>query len=296
MRLFFQPIERRIIGSLLLLCLLALTGCSSIRLAYGNASQLAWWWLDGYVDFASEQSPAARGALDQLAAWHRSTQLADFVALLAAAQAPMAEPTSAGEACRWQARVREQLEPTLQRALVLAAEQLPGLGDAQFRHIEQRFAKGNAEMRRDFLQADPAERQEESFKRALERAERVYGRLGDAQKRVIREGVAASPFDPEMWLAERQRRQRDLLQTLRRLKAEKADGDQRLAALRALVERMERSPDAAYRSYQLKLGDYNCSLAAAIHNSTTPGQRLKGRETLKDWEDDLRGFLPPPAQ
>lgn len=279
----------------MLLCLTALAGCSSIRLAYGNAPQLLWWWIDGYVDFSSEQSPAVKQALDKLHEWHRSTQLPELVALLASAQGPITEPTTAAQACRWQTQVREALEPTLQRALQLAAEQLPGLGEAQFRHMDQRYAKGNAEMKRDFLQADPEERLDAAVKRTMERVERVYGRVGDAQKRVVREGVAASPFDPELWLAERQRRQRDVLQTLRKLAAEKAGADERLAALRTLVQRVERSPDAEYRAYQQKLTDYNCAFAAQVHNATTPAQRLKARETLKGWEEDLRTFITPPG-
>ena len=180
----------------MLLCLTALAGCSSIRLAYGNAPQLLWWWIDGYVDFSSEQSPSVKQALDKLHEWHRSTQLPELVALLASAQAPLAEVTTAAQACRWQTQVRESLEPTLQRALQLAAEQLPGLGEAQFRHMEQRYAKGNTEMKRDFLQADPEERLDAAVKRTMERVERVYGRVGDAQKRVVRDGVASFFFHP----------------------------------------------------------------------------------------------------
>jgi len=273
----------------------ALVGCSSIRLAYGNAPQLLWWWIDGYVDFSSEQSPAVKQSLDKLHEWHRGTQLPELVALLASAQGPITEPTTPAQACRWQTQVREVLEPTLQRTLHLAAEQLPGLGEAQFRHIEQRYAKANAEMKRDFLQPDAEDREDAAVKRTLERVERLYGRVGDAQKRVVREGVVASPFSPELWLAERQRRQRDVLQTLRRLAAEKADAGERLAALRQLVQRVERSPDADYRSYQQKLTDYNCAFAAQIHNSTTTAQRQKARETLKGWEEDLRPFILPPG-
>lgn len=278
----------------MLLCLTALAGCSSIRLAYGNAPQLLWWWIDGYVDFSSEQSPAVRQGLDRLHEWHRSTQLPELLALLGSAQAQVGEPATAAQACRWQTQVREALEPTLQRALQLAAEQLPGLSEAQFRHIEQRFAKGNAEMKRDFLQPDAQERQDVAVKRTLERVERIYGRVGDAQERVVREGVAASPFDPELWLAERQRRQRDVLHTLRKLAADRAGPDERLAALRTLVQRVERSPDAEYRAYQQTLTDYNCAFAARIHNATTPAQRQKARATLKGWEDDLRSFVVPP--
>jgi DNA-binding transcriptional regulator YhcF (GntR family) len=84
-----------------------------------------------------------------------------------------------------------------------------------------------------------------------------------------------------------------VLATLRRLVAERADAGQRLAAMRALATHTERSPDPVYRAYQLKLGEYNCDFAARIHNATTPAQRLKARETLKGWEDDVRALIAP---
>ncbi len=280
-----------IIGTLLALPVAWLGGCSSISLAYNNGPQLAWWWIDGYFDFNREQTPAVKQGLDQLFDWHRKTQLALYLPLLGAAQAQVTEPTTAALACRWQDQARELLEPTLERALNSATDVLPSLGEAQFKHLEKRYVKVLAEMRDDFLQPDLAERNQQSVKRALERAERLYGRLDEAQRRVITAGVAASPFDPELWWQERQRRQRDTVQTLRRLAADKADRDQRLAALRTLVARVERSPDAAYRAYQIKLADYNCAFAAQIHNATTLAQRKQARENLKDWETDLRQLM-----
>ncbi len=276
---------------LLALPLAWLAGCSSIPLAYNNGPQLAWWWVDGYFDFNREQTPAVKQGLDKLFDWHRSTQIALYLPFLSTAQAQVTEPTTAAQACRWQDQGRELLEPTLDRALNSAADALPSLGEAQFKHLETRYVKVLAEMRDDFLQPDLVERNKQSVKRAVERAERLYGRLDEPQRRVIKAGVAASPFDPELWWQERQRRQRDTVQTLRRLAAEKADRDQRLAALRTLVARVERSPDAAYRAYQIKLGEYNCGLAAQIHNATTPAQRKQARETLKDWETDLRQLM-----
>jgi hypothetical protein len=270
--------------------LLLLGACSGVRLAYHNAPQLAWWWIDDYVDFSRAQAPLARKGLEQYFEWHRSTQLPQWAALLAAAQAEVGEPTTAPAACRWEDQVRQQLEPSLERALALAADLLPGLGAAQFKNLEQRFAKGNAEMSDDFLQPDPALRLAESIRRALDRASRLYGPLDEAQEQVVREGVAASPFNPELWRAERLRRQRDTVQTLRRLVSEGADRDARLAALRVLAVRVERSPDPEYRAYQLRLTDYNCAFAAQLHNATTPAQRRRARDNLKGWEDDLRAL------
>ena len=275
---------------LMVLLLPALSGCSALRLGYANGPQLAWWWIDGYFDFHREQAPQVKQALDKWFDWHRSSQLPDYVALLASARQQVLEPATPALVCRWQDRVREQFEPALARASADFADIVPGLGEAQFRHLEQKYAKLIDEMRADFLQADAAERQRESVKRAVERAERVYGSVDEAQLRVVTAGVLASPFSPDLWLAERQRRQRDTLQVLRRLVTERSDRDQRMAALRALVQRTERSPNPEYRAYQLKLRDYNCALAAQIHNATTPAQRQKARDSLKGWEDDLKSL------
>ncbi len=273
--------------------LLALSACSGLRLGYNNAPQLTWWWLDGYVDFDATQAPAVRQALAEYFDWHRRTQVPEFAALLAGLQPVLAEPTTGDAACSWFARARDTLDPSVDRALVQLADVLPSLKEANFRHLEQRYAKGMQEMRAEYLQADPAERRRESTRRALDRAEQLYGSLGEAQRRVIQAGLSTSPFDPEAWLAERQRRQTDTLATLRRLAAERADRDQRLAALRALVERTQLSPDPAYRAYQRRLTQFNCELAAQIHNSTTPAQRLKAQQRLKGWEDDLRALANP---
>ena len=284
-------VKAAIIGLLAVL----LGGCTAVRLGYNNGPQLAWWWLDSYVDFTREQAPLAREAVDRWFEWHRPGQLPEYAAFLVTAQQAVMAPTTATEVCRWQDAVRDKLKPAIDRALVHAADVLPLLGEAQWRHIEQRYAKGMDEAREAFLQPDPAARLAQSIKRARERPEQLYGRLDEAQLRVINAGVAASPFDAPLWLAERQRRHRDTMATLRRLSSDKADRDQRLAALRALTERIGRSSNPEYRTYQLKLTDYNCKLAAQVHNATTPAQRQRARDKLKGWEDDMRALLTPPG-
>lgn len=273
-----------------------LAGCSAIRLTYSNGPQLAWWWLDGYVDFSGEGVPRAKEAIDRWFDWHRTTQLPEYAAFLAQAQAAVTEPTTAAAACRWQQQLRDRLEPAIDRGIVAAADLVPTLGEPQWRHIERAFEKKNADMRRDYLQAGADERLKAAVKRTLDRVETLYGTVDDAQRKVVQDGVAASPFDPAAWLAERERRQKDTLQTLRRLAAERAGRDDVVAALRALAERVERSPDAGYRAYQVKLAEYNCAFAARIHNAATPAQKQAARERLKGWEEDLRSLVAqPPA-
>ena len=167
---------------------------------------------------------------------------------------------------------------------------VPLLTPAQVRHIERKFTKLNAKYRKDFLQPDPGDRLDAAVERVVERAESLYGPLEAPQEALIRRQVAASPFDPDLWLAERMQRQRDTLATLRSLQTERAGPDQVQAALRALVVRSQRSPREAYRTYDERLRAYNCALGAEVHNSMSPRQRQGAARKLKGWEDDLRAL------
>lgn len=266
-----------------------LGGCSALRLSFDNGPLLAWWWLDGYVDFSREQAAPAKAALAATFDWARATQLSGYADLAAAARADVAAPATADQACRWQQRVRDRLEPLLEQALQRGADLVPGLGEPQWQHLAVQFAKKNDELRRELLlPPTPEERLAAAVKRVSDRAEMLYGPLDAPQQAVIRAGVEASPFDARAWIAERERWQRDSLQTLRRLVAERADHDRIVAALRVLVERAENSPDPDYRRYQQRLTIYNCAFAARVHNATSPAQRQIAAERLKGWEDDLR--------
>ncbi|GAP37750.1 DUF6279 family lipoprotein [Piscinibacter sakaiensis] len=279
--------RRWIIGALILL----LAGCSTLRIGYGQGPMLAAWWLDRYADFDDGQSRRVRAALDELFRWHRGAPLADLVQWMAQVRGEVAGPITAERMCRLNDEGSQRLMAVWEHALPAIAEIAPTLQPAQLQHIAQRQAKGNEDFRDDFLQDDPAERRRESIKRARERTEMVYGRLDEAQRALLARGVAASPFDPVAWEAERLARQGEINALLRRWTTEKVPPEQIRAELKALGEHALRSPREPYRSYQRRLVDYNCAFAADLHNAMTPKQRQHAADKLKGWEDDLRSFL-----
>ena len=270
------------------LLLSVLGGCSALRLGYSQAPDLAYWWLDGYVDFSEAQTPRVRDALTAWFKWHRATQLPDYAALLSKAQAQLMEPTTPTQACQWYEDVSVRFDTAFERALPAMAEVVQTATPQQLQHLERRFAKLNQELQTEYAQADAEERAKAAAKRVLERAESFYGKLDEAQRERVVGGLPNSPFDADVWLAERKARQQDLLQTVRRLIAEKAGTEQIQAAVRVLVERSRRSPRDAYRAYQQRLTQHNCAMAAQIQNLTTPTQRRHAAQKLKRWEDDLR--------
>jgi len=281
-----------IIG-LWLLALLLLGGCSAVRIGYNQAPTLAWWWLDGYMDFDAEQAPKVKEALNQWFAWHRTTQLPDYANLLASAQVQVLQPVTPQQVCRWADDLRQRLSVAFAQGVPVAAEQLPTLRPEQLAHLERRYRKSNRDFEDDFLQQEADERLKAAVKRTVDRAEMLYGRLDERQRQLVAAGVAASPFDPAAWLAERQAVQNDTLQTLARLTAggpARADRESNLAGLQALAARVQRAPPGPYRSYQQRLTEYNCVFVAQLHNSTSPAQRQTARSKLRVWEEDLRAL------
>jgi Family of unknown function (DUF6279) len=272
----------------------ALTGCSVLRIGYGQAPTLAGWWIDSYADLDSAQSTRLREGIDQWFDWHRRTEMPLYAQLLARAQREVMEPTLTPAAlCAWRDEAQRRADAATEQAVPALAALVATLTPAQVRHIERQLAKKGEEMRADFAHPDRAERAQASFKRTLERYENLYGRLDEAQRAKLGQMLAASTFDPERWLAERERRNRDLVATLNSVvNASNVDAGVRRrqaeSAVRLLAERAQRSPRADYRAYQERLSLDNCALAAVMHNSMSAAQRQQARAKLKGWEDDVR--------
>ncbi len=269
---------------------LLLAGCSTVRLAYNQAPTLAYWWLDGYVDFNDAQAPMVRNAIDDWFRWHRATQLPDYATQLARLRSEVAEPVSPQQVCRWFDDLMQRAQTAVDHALPAMADTMSTFTPANFAHLERQYAKQNATFTKDFIDGTPQARRDDSYKRTLERFEMIYGRFDDEQRQRVRDGADASPFDPVRSLGERQRLQQEVLQTLRRLVAERATSDAFQAALRVMGEHARNSPREMHRVYQQQVKQYNCAFAAQIHNQTTPAQRQAAAERLQAWADDARAL------
>ena len=274
-------------------CVVLLAGCSALRLAYNQAPELAYWWLDGYLDIQERQAPMVRAALDEWFAWHRATQLPDYAAQLAQARAQVQADVTPDQVCRWWDTLRQRTATAFDHGVPALAEVVMTLDPKQVQHIERRYQKADEDFKADFLQATRDERLQSSVKRTVSRAETLYGRLDDGQREFVARTLAASPFDAQAWLAERQARQREIVQTLRMLIAERADAARVQAALRVFAAHAAQSPRAGYRDHYQRLSDYNCQFVAQLHNTTSAEQRRRAAERLKGWEDDLRALAAP---
>ncbi len=284
---------RHIIGALLLaLTALCMGACSATRLGYQNAPELGYWWLDSYFDFNNAQSLKLREDLASLQAWHRETELPIYVNMLSGLQKAALLDTTPEQLCRLYGEVRPRLQAILDRMEPTVSTLAPTLTSVQLDHLAQQFEKRNRKWREEWLDVTADQRENRRIRQMTERVENFYGRLGEPQIAVLRAGLAASPMDASLGHRESRRRQQDILQTLRPLPTASQGAASIASTLRGLLERSLDSPDPLYRNYLEKLTQAHCRTFAALHNSSTPAQRLRLLETLKDYQDDARALLP----
>ena len=303
------------LAALLSFSVLALGGCSALRIGYSQAPDLMYWYLDGYLDFNASQTPKVREALTQWFAWHRRTQLPDYAAALVRAQADVRGDVTPARVCEWQGELLTRGRTAFDRFAPAAAEFIATETPQQVEYLERRYAKANLKFADDYLHHNPRKRAEAALRRTIDRLETLYGPLPSAQRAQLAEALARSPFDADAWFAERREQQQEALNLLRRFGtgataavaasatnvppatgssgADSAAAADRTAAttqaaLRTYFAHMERSPREPYRRYAARLREFNCEVAAQFHNATSAAQRQVAARKLAGWEADAR--------
>jgi uncharacterized protein YoaH (UPF0181 family) len=232
-----------------------------------------------------------RSALDDVMAWHRRSQLPDYVELLARAGNELQHDTTPERLCVWVGDLRRRADTFAQRVAPAVAEIGQTLTPAQVVHMEKQIAKKNADWRDEHLQRDPEKRKKAMVKRVVGLAEMLYGELDEAQREMVVRSIAVSPQDPDLQYAERQRRQQDAVALVRRLRGGGLSQDEAVAQVRAFFRSIDRSPNEGFRLHAERVIAYECGFASALHNSTSAAQRRTARQKLKGYETDLRELI-----
>ncbi len=282
----FSSRLRRIIGALAVAA--ALAGCSTIKLGYNNIDEIAFWWLDGYADFNDDQEARVREDLQRLHRWHRANELPKFVALLRAMEEAAPADIAPAQACGFFTRVRERLDVLAGQAEPAVVTLATSLAPEQLKNIERKYEKNNSKFRKDWLALNASELADKRVEQFTERSEMVYGPLDDAQLTLLRKQLQSTAFDPQRILADRQRRQRDVLDTLRAVTTQQVSLANATMSMRGLLDRLREPPVAADRARQQAMIDEGCRTFSVLHNSRTAKQRDAAVRRLRAWQRDLQ--------
>ncbi len=272
----------------LLVAILLLQACSAIRLGYGNADSLARWWMDQYLDFTPEQDGLVRERLSRLHAWHRQTQLTDYVTLLRDARGLVDAKPGAPEMLALTESVIRRVRSLADKATPDVADLLASLTPQQIDRMAARLAEKNADYAKAARLADGESGQRKArLKRLMERAEYWFGDFSTEQEAAIQRLVDAQPTGTQFWYDERLRRQREWLDLARKVQRERPSRVETIALLRDYAERFDMPADPARRVAALGMRRAGAELAAAIHGLTTRAQRDHARTKFDDLIRDL---------
>lgn len=280
---------RRIISLPLLLGLFVLLqACSAVKIAYNQAPSLAFLYLDSYLDFTGVQSLQIKADLARLEAWHRQTQLPAYIELLQKTQPKLLQNITEKQACDIFSDVRQKALTLTDYAEPAALGMASTFTSRQLTAMERKFAKSNASWREEFLDGSTSDLIDKRQKSAVKRGEMLYGSLSSQQLGLVAAQIEKSRFNAAQSYAERQRRQKDILQTLGKVVANPQDQESARQGMRNLLARSMASPGAAYRSYQQRAIEDGCENFAELHNTTTADQRKKAVNVLAGYEQDFK--------
>ncbi len=282
MRRFIRHLFLALIAGLLL------QGCSAVRLGYGHADSLARWWIDQYLDLSPEQDALSRERLTRLFAWHRKTQLPDYVALLRQGKDLATGQPTASDVLTLGDNIIRRVRLLAEQATPDLADLLATLTPAQIDRMAGRFAEKNTDFAKEMrLAEDEAAQHKVRYKRLLERAEYWLGDFSSEQENALRRMVEAQDPGGRFWYEERQRRQRELLELMRQVQRERPPRERIVKLLRDYMDRFDLPADPARLTRALAMRRASAELTVAILAMATPAQRDHVRQKFDDLIHDF---------
>jgi len=285
---------------LLLAAAIALTACSTgVRLGYNYADTLVTYSIDGYVGLTQEQEQLVKERAAALVAWHRSTQLRDYVQLIEATRSKLAGPVTATDVLVFNQAVNARLAALGDRAAPDLAQLALTLTPDQITKMERKFASDNLKARRELVQFAGKETVDDRLKKYTERAEFWFGSLSREQVEIVRASLVQRPSNAAWWIDERERRQRELIAIVQRIQAERPSESIATGWVRGYFSQLQSPADPERRRAIEQFRASNAELIAQLINAASPEQKAALSRKLGSFVDDLtalaseRAAAPP---
>jgi hypothetical protein len=267
--------------------MVALAGCSGVRLAYDNADTFIRWRLLQFLDVHGEQADELDERIAGFMRWHRAQALPKY-ARDAEDAARRLERGLAREDLVWGydvfiAHGREAMRAAVDQAAPL----LDRLTPEQVRHIEQRVTEENRKFAREYLRGSERERREQRARRIVGRLEDWLGTLSKAQIEAVKQFSARAPLIDELRERDNKRIQGEILALIRAHETRKRLGDK--------VVSWDKGRDPAYVAARAaNVQEFNAMLLE-IDRVAMPEQRARVIAELRRYAAEFRALAVRPA-
>lgn len=282
---FFQ---RRLSAWCALLLLVLLAACSSIRFTYNHGDTLLYWWINAYIDVDSEQKPLVKKDIDELFHWHRRTQLRDYAQILRVAQKQLSGNPTREDLLADYRQIRDETRELLMRSVPDLTDLVLTLKPEQLANMEEKFEKNNREYRKKFMSGSEEKRKKVRYEKTMDQLNLWFGSFSSEQEDQVRRLLDAHPLDNEVWLAERMRRQQQILALVRRVQVQRLPREQVSAMITALIrDTVDRMDAPERKAFYDNYTESTVRFILDVIHLTTPAQRAFALHRMQGWIDDF---------
>ena len=268
--------------ALLALLALVLAGCSVARVAYTNAPPAIAWVVDDWFDLQDGQKDWVKDRAARLVAWHRTSELPEYERFLQEIAVRVSRGIREDDA-RWAfLGARNLYRRAMERMLPDMTDFLLQVTPEQVAYLEKKFDKDNEKAFAE-AGATPKERAERRAKRFVERLEDWTGRLSGPQRELVAARVKAMPDITDDWLADRQKRQGELVTLLKAKPAREAMN----AGVRRLVLDWDSLRTPAYAGKMRQRDQESFALMAALDATFDAAQREHIQKKVRGYAADV---------
>jgi hypothetical protein len=264
------------------LALALAAGCSSLEFAYNNAGTWLRWQGERYLDLDEAQSEDYAQRVETFLAWHRAQALPQYANLATEAEVRLSRGLIREDMVWGYDAMRSELRVSLRRAGAALAGLMGELRPAQIEHLERRFAELDRRFARERLAGTSAERRQRRGERLMHELEDWVGELSAAQRERIREFSERAPLTGEQRLAERRRRQAELIDRLRAGEAARGFAD--------WAAEWDRGRDPAFAEASRAVTDEFFALLADLDRGLSTAQRAYAAARLRAYARDFQAL------
>lgn len=274
--------------AILLVFLIAmLSGCSMVRLGYGQADTLAAWNANEYFDLDGPQRHEFLARFERLHEWHRYEQLPEYADFLEAARSRLQKGLQREDVIWFVDGLKSRYRLIVSRGASDAADFLATLTPAQLDVLQRQWDKDNRKFIREHrLEDGQEERRQARATRTLKRFKDWVGSLSYEQEQKLTVMIDTLLLIDDLRHQDRLRRQREFLQLLS-LRGNKAEFTEKLRHW-LLNWEQGRTPE-----YDRQLGlwwDQRAQFFVEAYRLLTPHQRAIATHRLQDYVEDFRAL------
>jgi hypothetical protein len=262
----------------------ALSGCTLLRLGYGQLDIIAAWMADDYFDLDPQQRDEFFRRFGRLHAWHRHEQLPDYAAFLKEIQSRVQKGVGRDDVIWVTEGVLARYRTLARRGADDAAALLATLTPQQIDTLRKRWEKDNRRFVREHkLDGAPEERRKARVTRALRQVTEWTGGLTPEQEEKVAALVAAVPAVERMRYEDRRRRQREFLALLE----QRGDQAAFAAKLRHWLANWEEGRAPEYARIQAEWLERRAAYFVGVERMLTLQQRTVLTRRLQRYIDDF---------